>query len=112
LNTIGWSSNSETATKWTTTHRNGIDAHELRHARAQPARGHACCANNIFFFEGEGDEPKGLLGKNLNIYIVLKGVQGISYINPARRIEQIARNPVAIEEWSRPVTVWTLNGPP
>jgi len=65
-----------------------------------------------FFFEGEGDEPKGLLGKNLNIYIVLKGVQGISYINPARRIEQIARNPVAIEEWSRPVTVWTLNGPP
>jgi len=54
LSTIGWSPNSETATKWTTTHRNGIDAHELLHARAQPAEKHACCANKLFFFEGGG----------------------------------------------------------
>jgi hypothetical protein len=31
---------------------------------------------------------------------------------PEQRIEQIAENPVAIEEWSCPVTVWILNDPP
>jgi|OpeIllAssembly_1097287.scaffolds.fasta_scaffold19671_2 hypothetical protein len=51
-------------------------------------------------------------GKLEYFFIVWKCVQRISYINPARRIEQIAENPVAIEEWSCPVTVWTLNDPP
>ena len=64
------------------------------------------------FFEGGGRAERFVREKLEYLYIVWKGVQGISYINPARRIEQIARNPVAIEEWSRPVTVWTLNGPP
>lgn len=65
-----------------------------------------------FFLMGGGRVERFVREKLEYFYIVLKGVQGISYINPARRIEQIARNPVPIEEWSCPVTVWTLNGPP
>ena len=47
LSMIGLAPNWKTATKWQPIHRNGIDAHGSRPARAQPAREHACCVNKV-----------------------------------------------------------------